>query len=94
MTDAKCKEIRGLLQRGNFKVILREEVSPDANILPGRFSLAIKSTKDDQIKFKARHVFGSHRYKLKHMILHNTSTLQPQSIWIIIALAAAYGLNL
>jgi len=46
MDDAKRSEIRNLLQRGTFKVILREELPPDGNILPGRFVLAIKSTED------------------------------------------------
>eukprot|EP00171_Calliarthron_tuberculosum_P003447 IDg3447t1 len=37
MIEAKQNEICGLLDRGTFKLILREDVPPDANILPGRF---------------------------------------------------------
>eukprot|EP00171_Calliarthron_tuberculosum_P023746 IDg23746t1 len=39
ISDAKKKEIRGLLERGTFKLILHEEVPSDANVLPGRFVL-------------------------------------------------------
>lgn len=42
----KKKELRGLLQRGTFKVILGKKIPPDANVLPGRFVLALKSTED------------------------------------------------
>lgn len=38
MQEAKRAEIRNLLDRGTFKVILKEEVPPEANILPGPFS--------------------------------------------------------
>ena len=41
MIDAKKREIRGILERGAFRVILREEIAPDANVLPGHFVLTI-----------------------------------------------------
>eukprot|EP00171_Calliarthron_tuberculosum_P017318 IDg17318t1 len=44
--DAKKKEIRVLLERGTFKLILYEEALFDANFLPGRLVLAINSTED------------------------------------------------
>lgn len=37
---------RGLLDRGTFSVILRVKVPKDANVLPVRFVLAIKSNED------------------------------------------------
>ena len=51
MKAAVEKEVDGLLKAGTFKVILREDVKPDASILPGRFVLSIKSTKDDETKY-------------------------------------------
>lgn len=39
MTQAIKSEIKGLLERGIFKVILTEEVPPEANTLPVRFVL-------------------------------------------------------
>jgi len=44
MSEAIKKEVRGLFDKGTFKIILREEVPTDGNILPGRFVLAIKSS--------------------------------------------------
>ena len=57
--------MRNLLMRGTFKVILREGIPDDANVLPGRFVLTIKSTDEDQVKFWARYVIGGHLDKLK-----------------------------
>lgn len=54
MHEEKKKEIANLLARGTFKVILRKEVPPNGNVLPGLFVLAIRSTEDGEIKFKAR----------------------------------------
>eukprot|EP00171_Calliarthron_tuberculosum_P023469 IDg23469t1 len=90
MSDAKKKEVRGLLERGTFKLILHEEVPSDANVLPGRFVLAIKSTEDGKVKFKARYVIGGHRDKLKKLMVHNAVTLQPQSIRLLLTLAALH----
>ena len=65
MSEAKRKEIKGLLDRSTFKIILREDIPPDGNVLPRRFVLAVKSTEDGQVKFKARYVIGGNRDKLK-----------------------------
>jgi len=94
MTAAKQAEVRDLLRRGTFKVILREDVPSDANVLPGRFVLAIKSTEDGKIKHKARYLIGGHRDRLKHMVIHLASTLQPQSIRLLLALAAIHGFDI
>ena len=61
MDEAKKKEIRNLLQRGTFKIILKEEAPPDAEVLPGRFVRAIKSSLDGKTKYKARYVIGGQR---------------------------------
>lgn len=58
MPEAKRREIRGLLERGTFKVILREDIPEDGNVLPGRFVPSIKSTEDREVKWKARYVIG------------------------------------
>ena len=56
MTEAKKTKIRNLLKQGTFKVTLKEDVPSDGNVLPGRFVLALKSTKDGEIKHKTRYV--------------------------------------
>lgn len=89
MVEAIEKEVTGLINAGTFLVILREGIPSDANILPGRFVLVIKSGKDGKIKYKARFVIGGHRDKLKDMMVHAASTLQPQSIRLLLALAAS-----
>lgn len=94
MNDAKRKEIRDLLRRGTFRAVLIDEVPPDANVIPGRFVLAIKSKLDGKIKFKARFVVGGHRDKLKEFMVHSSQTLQPQSIRILLAIAVLFGFDI
>lgn len=53
MNEVKKAEICAFLERGTFKVLLREEVSHDANVLPGRFVLSLKSTIDGKTKYRA-----------------------------------------
>jgi len=93
MSEAIKKEVHGLFEKGTFKVILREEVPNDGNVLPGRFVLAIKSTEDGEVKYKARFVMGGHRDKQKHLMVHNSATLQPQSIRLLLALAHAHDFD-
>ncbi len=76
MQQAIQKEVKGLIDAGTFKIILRENVLRDATILPRRFVQVNKSTVDNELKYKARFVFGRHRDKLKHMMVHNSATLQ------------------
>ena len=94
MSQAKRDEIRGLLDRGTFHFILREEVPPDGNVLPGRFVLSIQSTEDVQVRFKARYVISAHRDRFKALMVHSAATLQPQSIRLLLALAAIHGLDI
>lgn len=58
MVEAKRAEIPNLLKRGTFKIVLKEGVPQDTNVLPGRFVLAVKSTEDGQQKYKAGYVIG------------------------------------
>ena len=37
MTTAKKTEIKSLSERGTLKIILRGDLPPDGNVLPGRF---------------------------------------------------------
>lgn len=86
--------MKGLLDRGTFKIILREEVPADANILPGRFVLTMKSTEKGEVKYKPRFVIGGHRDKLKQMMVHHTATLQPCSIRLLLALTMAHRFDI
>ena len=93
MTAAKKAEIRNLLERGTFKVVIKKDVPPNANVLPGRFVLAIKSTEDNAVKFKARYVIGGHRDRYKNMMVHSATTLQAQSVRLLLAIAAMFDFD-
>lgn len=87
-------EIHGLLDRETFKFILREDVPPDANILPDRFVLSIKSTEDSETEYKARYVIGGHLDRMKDIMVHSATTLHPQSIRLLLALTAMFGFDI
>ncbi len=91
--DAVKKEVQGLFKRGTFKVMLKGDVLDEANILPGRFILAIKSTEDVTTKYKARFVIGGHRDKHKNLMVHNSTTLQPQSIGFLLAMGQCHNFD-
>jgi hypothetical protein len=42
MTKAKLRELRGLIERGTFKVVLRPELPEKPNVMSTRFVLSIK----------------------------------------------------
>lgn len=92
--EARQKEIHGLIERGVFKLILKEEVPPKANILGTRMILAIKNKNTDQELFKARLVVQGHRDKDKHKLVHPTTTLRHSSIRMLTTIAAMFGFRL
>lgn len=94
MQETEQDEIINLIKRGTFKVILKKEVPPDANILPGRFVLALKSTVVGTVKHKARFLIGGHRDKLKFYMVHSSQTLQPASIRLLLALETFFGFEI
>lgn len=94
MKAAIEKEVKGLMDAGTVKIIPREEIAPDANILPGRFVVSIKSTKDNEVNHKARFFIGGHRDKLKHMMVYNSISLQPSSIRHLLVLTVSYGFDI
>jgi hypothetical protein len=63
--EAKRKEIQGLIDRGTWRVVAKEKVSHNANILGGRFVLAIKDEGTDKEVWKARFVVQGYRDHLK-----------------------------
>lgn len=87
---AKLKEIKSLLDGGTFKMILRQQVPTDGNVLPSTFILTIKSAEDDKIKFKARYVLRRHEDLFKHVMVHTMSNLQSQHIQLLLALAVIH----
>lgn len=94
MNYAKKSEIRGLLKRGAFKRILKKDVPPDGNVLPGRLVLSIKSLVEGEIKLKARYVIGGHRDKRKDVLIQSTNTTQHQIICILLSIATLLDFDL
>ena len=92
--EAKKKEIQGLVEKGTWKVILKSEMSPNPNILGGRFVLAIKDAGTDKEKWKARFVVQGHRDKYKTSLVHDSPTARQHSTRIIVGLAAIFGFRL
>lgn len=52
----KSREIKGLIYKGTFTVVERNKVGNNANILDGRFELAVKNFETSQPTHKARFV--------------------------------------
>ena len=94
MTAAKEAEIKNLLDRGTFAIIPKKDVPLGANVLPGRFVLTIKSSDDGQVKHKARYVIGGHRDRFKDFMVHSATTLQPQSVRLMLAMSAMHDFEI
>lgn len=57
---AKAKQITGLLNKKAFRIVLKEDLNRDANVLGRRFVLTIKNKVTDKEMFKARFVVQGH----------------------------------
>lgn len=53
MKEAIRKEIAGLLERGVFKVIMKEDIPKNANVMGGRSVICIKETGTQEERYKA-----------------------------------------
>jgi hypothetical protein len=63
--NAKKKKIAGLIRRGTWKVVWKEELEQDANIMSGRFVVSIKHSGTNEEMLKARFVAQGYRDKAK-----------------------------
>lgn len=94
ISDAKREEVHQLMKQGTFKLILKEDIHPNANVLSARFLLSMKSTIHNKTKWKARDVAGGHREKLKKLQVHTSQSAKPPSVSLGSAVAAAYGFKM
>lgn len=67
------KKILGLIERKNFKIILREDSGNNLNIFPARFILPIKNTGKKEEVLEARSVLGGYRDKENHFMVHKSA---------------------
>lgn len=77
--------------KNNFKVVCKEDGSPDANVLGGRFLIAIKNTETDKPIVKARFVEQGHTdVEKKMVVMHSTNTVPQYSVRMLIAIASIF----
>ena len=74
--------------------MLRDEILENANILNGRFVLAIKDSGTNKEVWKARYVVQGHKDKLKLSFVHDTSTAVQFSVKLLVGLAALFEFRL
>lgn len=91
---AKAKELEGLARRGVYEVILKENVPENANILGGRFVLAIKDKDTGKEVYKARYVAQGYKDMEKQYLVHNSSNLKQNSVRLLLSLAALFGFRI
>ena len=91
---AKEKEIRGLIERGTWKLVAKDEVPNNANIMGGRFVLAIKDEGTQKEVWKARFIVQGYRDKLKTSLVHDSASSRQFSTRLLVGLAAIFGFRL
>lgn len=57
---AKRDEIRGIIEHGTFRIVMRFEAGKHPNTIPSRSVLALKHTEDGQDIYGTRFVVGGH----------------------------------
>lgn len=72
-------------------IVLRSEIPSNANKLSCRYALAIKEPGTDREIWKARLVIGGHKDIEKHIMVRSSTTVQQQSLRMLLALAAIFG---
>lgn len=93
MVAPRMDEIDGLIKRGTFKIVKGNDIPVDATVLSGRLVLTTKSEHEKR-KHKAPFVTGGHRDSMKQYIVHQSQNIQPSTIRLFLALAAANSLDL
>jgi Reverse transcriptase (RNA-dependent DNA polymerase) len=92
--DAKKREIKGLMNKNTWKIVDKETIPKDANILNGRFVLTIKNANSDDEICKARYVVQGHKDREKSLLVHNSTTVRQSSTRLIMTLAATFGFRI
>jgi Reverse transcriptase (RNA-dependent DNA polymerase) len=91
MQREKLAEMKGLLAKGVFEIVVREEIPPGSNTLGGRYVLAWKDPGTDNERWKARFVVQGHNDIMKRAIVLDTATLSQRGARMIFAMAAIFG---
>jgi hypothetical protein len=81
---AKQKDIQGLIECGTWKVVLKDEMPENPNIMGGRFVLTIKDSGTSKEIYEARYVVQGFRDKKKTSFVRDISTSKQQSTKLLI----------
>ena len=92
--EAKSKELSNLLQRGTFKIVLKEEVPQDCNVMSSRIVLTIKDKDTDEERYKARFVVRGFNDKLKEVMVHQSPNLSQDGTRMLFCLASILGFEI
>ena len=77
------------MKRGTWEAISERDVPLGANIISVSFVITIKDVETESSVFKARFVAQGNRSKEKDLLVHDSTTVRPSSIRLLLALAAA-----
>jgi hypothetical protein len=72
MTKGKIRELRGLIERGTFKVVLRAELPEKPNVMSTRFVLSIRHDVTNKELHKARLVVRELQDRFKRYLVRRT----------------------
>lgn len=84
---AKKEEIEGLRKREVWTVVKKKDVPIGSNVIGGRFVLSFKAFDTPEQHPKARFVAQGHNDRDKSNIVHDTATIRPTSIRLIISVS-------
>lgn len=84
----------GLFARKAFKVVRRNDIEDDANVLGGRFVLAIKNMETDEPTYKARFVVQGHNDCEKNLLVHSANTIRQHSVRLLVALSEIFNFTI
>ena len=87
--NAIKQEIEGLLARNAFEFTKLDKIPKNANILGGRFILAIKQPGTTNERYKARFVVQGHKDREKEYIVHTSRTIRHKNIRIMLTITAS-----
>lgn len=91
---ANAKELEGLARSGVYQVVLKEDVSDNANVRGGRSVLAIKDKGSENKVYKARYVTQGHKDVEKPFLVHNSSNIKQNSVRLSLSLVALFGFRI
>ena len=91
MKQAIAAEIRDLISRRTFKVVMRVELLPHANVPTAQFVLAIRHKITGEVRFRGRYAMRGHSDSLKAFLVHGSLTRQPARLHVHVVLSIIFN---